>query len=314
MTPIPIFIDTDIGDDIDDAIALSYALLNPVFSVQGVSTVGHWALDRVRIVRALMDRLGREFPVAAGRETASTGYGPPARSRQLSWAREHLPDAEPSHVDAAQLIYDTAMRLNGKLRLVTFGPLTNVAEAFYRFPDLPSLIEGVYIMGGELRLLRREHNFAGDYRAADFVLQKAGKSFLATWSIGRQLMWSADDVARLAQGATPVAGLLADLYRAWGGETLALYDVVPVLYLEEPTVVDVDAVRVRVETTGLYTRGVLVSMQKHAHGMELPLCSVPYLDLEGGVASNVTVRIDVPKARAMLERVFGMPNVDAVTA
>src|SRR5690554_1610286 len=125
MNRIPIFIDTDIGDDIDDAIALSYALLNPAFSVHVVSTVGHWAPDRARIVQALLELTDCDAPVATGRETASTGHGPPARSGQLKWAKEHLPEAKDVHVDAPKLLYETALEHRGELRLVTFGPLTN---------------------------------------------------------------------------------------------------------------------------------------------------------------------------------------------
>ena len=81
---IKVFIDTDIGDDIDDAIALAYALANPRFEVLGVTTVGHCAQDRLRIVNRLADLSGKHFPFAAGREPKSTGAAQAAKA-SVAW-------------------------------------------------------------------------------------------------------------------------------------------------------------------------------------------------------------------------------------
>ena len=46
------------------------------------------------------------------------------------------------------MIYRTAVECEGDLHLVTVGPVTNVALAFLKYPDLPSLIKKITCMGG----------------------------------------------------------------------------------------------------------------------------------------------------------------------
>lgn len=64
-----LFIDTDIGDDIDDAMAIAYVLAKG-YDVVGVTTVYREARNRVGAVRALLDSVGKsDVPVYAGYST-----------------------------------------------------------------------------------------------------------------------------------------------------------------------------------------------------------------------------------------------------
>ena len=64
---IPIILDTDIGTDVDDALALALAVRSPEIDILAVTTVGVDACLRGRIARKLLRVLGRdEIPVAAG--------------------------------------------------------------------------------------------------------------------------------------------------------------------------------------------------------------------------------------------------------
>ncbi|HAL18377.1 MAG TPA: hypothetical protein DCO86_01980, partial [Spirochaetaceae bacterium] len=49
---------------------------------------------------------------------------------------------------AWDVIYEEALGAKGRLRIVTIGPLTNLAIAAEKYPDLPSLVDGFYMMGG----------------------------------------------------------------------------------------------------------------------------------------------------------------------
>src|SRR5262245_18807047 len=72
--PLPTIIDTDIGSDIDDAIALAYVLANDQFDVRGITTVGEQADDRAWIVCRLLGHGGiRPIPVAFGHEPQPKG-------------------------------------------------------------------------------------------------------------------------------------------------------------------------------------------------------------------------------------------------
>src|SRR5438045_2746972 len=66
---VPILLDTDIGDDLDDALALALTLQSPEIDLRGVTTVAGDAHTRALIVCRLLHAVGREdVPVAAGSE------------------------------------------------------------------------------------------------------------------------------------------------------------------------------------------------------------------------------------------------------
>ena len=62
-----IIIDTDIGDDIDDALAIAFAVLRPELEVEAITTVYGPTDLRLEIVSKLLHVLGRDdIPIAAG--------------------------------------------------------------------------------------------------------------------------------------------------------------------------------------------------------------------------------------------------------
>src|SRR5437660_3914142 len=68
-----IIIDTDIGDDIDDAFALALALSSPEFEILGVSTAWGDTQLRGRVAERMLCETGREdIPVTAGPSTEPT--------------------------------------------------------------------------------------------------------------------------------------------------------------------------------------------------------------------------------------------------
>ena len=63
----PIILDTDIGTDVDDAMALALALASPELEIVGITVVHGDAPLRARIARKLLEFAGRtEIPVVAG--------------------------------------------------------------------------------------------------------------------------------------------------------------------------------------------------------------------------------------------------------
>src|ERR1700692_1471821 len=67
FVPTPVFVDTDIGDDIDDALALALLLCSPEVEVVGVSTVFGDTFLRACLASYLLQTYGHpDIPVAAG--------------------------------------------------------------------------------------------------------------------------------------------------------------------------------------------------------------------------------------------------------
>ena len=127
-----ILIDTDIGDDIDDAIAL-YAAMRQNFEIVGITTVFENTIQRARQVKKLLREYGH------GYESVSVfaGYGTPIgeRDREVKDIPHYTPDLEqdiyaPSGTnprDAVDFIIDACYKYGKELTVVAIGPFTNIA-------------------------------------------------------------------------------------------------------------------------------------------------------------------------------------------
>ena len=156
LTTVPLLIDCDTG--IDDALALLYATASPDAEIVGVSCVaGNVGLaDIVRNTLAVLELAGRgDVPVAAGAErplarplrTAPDTHGPTG----LGYAELPVARARTIESDGPAAIIDAVRARPGELTLVTLGPLTNVALALGRAPDLPMLVHRLVMMVGSYR-------------------------------------------------------------------------------------------------------------------------------------------------------------------
>jgi purine nucleosidase len=175
-----IILDTDIGTNPDDCLALALLLASREVELVAVTTVYGDVLVRARIALELLRLRGiRDLPVAMGAET------PLLHSRPVDWAGHEgqglLETAdralEPAQEHAADLIARTVMARPGEITLVAIGPLTNVALTLRREPRLGEALAGLVLMGGVVgspaapRLPQSEHNFRSDPEAAQVVLR-----------------------------------------------------------------------------------------------------------------------------------------------
>jgi len=153
---IPIIVDCDTG--IDDSLALLYAAASPECELVAVTcTAGNVDARQVaENTRAILELAGREdVEVAIGRETplARTLVTTPETHGPRGIGYAELPPARMplSPRFGPDLIVEEARRRPGELTLVTLAPLTNVALAFLREPELPRLLRRLVIMGGSYR-------------------------------------------------------------------------------------------------------------------------------------------------------------------
>ncbi len=159
MTPpvrTALVLDVDTG--IDDSLALLYAVASPEAEIIAVTCVGgNVAARQVELnTRAVLELAGRDdVEVALGRETplrkpvqiAAETHGP----RGLGHAEPPPPRRPLSERHAADVIAEAARDRPGEVTLVTLGPLTNLAVALDREPDLPHLLRRWVLMGGAFR-------------------------------------------------------------------------------------------------------------------------------------------------------------------
>lgn len=138
-----VILDTDIGDDIDDAWALAFVISHQGFEPLGI-TVAHGNTPvRARMVCKMLHQTGRtEIPVFVGRQTQQKEY-----SHQFTWA-EDFSVVRPQAKSAADFIVETLRREPGQVTLIAVGPLQNLADALRKEPQLGKLAKRVVLMSG----------------------------------------------------------------------------------------------------------------------------------------------------------------------
>jgi purine nucleosidase len=153
---IPLILDVDTG--IDDAMALLYACASSEAELLAVTCVAgnvdaRQVAENTRAVLELAGRpdvevaLGRETPLVRRLETTPETHGP----RGIGYAELPPPTRPLSDRHAVDLLIEEARRRPGEITLVTLGPLTNLAIAVLREPELPRLLRSYVLMGGAYR-------------------------------------------------------------------------------------------------------------------------------------------------------------------
>ncbi|MCK6490687.1 MAG: nucleoside hydrolase [Planctomycetes bacterium] len=261
MAPQRLLIDTDPGQDIDDLLALHFALLRPELDIRAITTVTAPAAGRARLVRRLLRHLGRDgVPVAAGMELPLRDLDPAELAAQDDLARtmNHRCFAEPedgrdapADHDAAGLIIRTVEAHPGAVGIAAIAPLTNLATALRRRPSIAAQIPFVALMGGEVAQLRSEHNIASDPVAAQIVLSSGIPIRMGTWSVTRQVTLDDADCRRFADDARPLHRALAAAIAAWRPAQPwkpgpVMYDLFPLVWAFAPALYRLEAMRVSV--------------------------------------------------------------------
>jgi pyrimidine-specific ribonucleoside hydrolase len=152
----PLLIDTDVAPD--DLVAIAFLLSSPSVEIRAITVSGtgeaHCGAG-VDVVLRLLQRLDAPpIDVACGRETPIAGdhaFPDAWRARVDDGSGLALPSTsrQPFAAEAVQLIAETADGVDG-LRILTLGPMTNLADALSSQPQLVQQFESVYAMGGAL--------------------------------------------------------------------------------------------------------------------------------------------------------------------
>ena len=277
-----ILLDTDIGSDVDDALALGLVLASPELELVAVTTVAGDADLRARIAARLLGLAGRgEVEVCAGERA------PLLRSAsRVAWFQHEGaglpegPDAPIGRESGPERIVRAAREVEG-LQIVAIGPLMNLARALALDPDLPARVAGITVMGGHIREVRIgelvcapgvDYNLCSDPESTVCVLGAGFRTTLVSADVTLRTWLREADLERL-EDAGPLARALAAQVRVWApaqrklftgmGGTLADDNVA---FLHDPLTVwsQVDPSPLRFEALRIVTtveRGVLRTLE-----------------------------------------------------
>jgi purine nucleosidase len=255
-----VIIDTDIGDDIDDAFAIVLALKSPELEILGISTTFGDTEARAKIVDRLLGEAGRtDIPVLAGAPTHTSNV----MNQRRYGEGGHF--ARASHPSAADFILEQIRRYPGQITLVAIGPLMNVGALIDKDPATFLKLKRVVMMGGSIecgygelwfcpqRGPDAEWNIINDIASAKKLFLSGVPLFVMPLD-STQLKLDETKRAYLFKQGTPLTDSLTLLYHEWGQQTPTLFDPVTVAFILNPKICPAEPMHIRVDEKGFTRR------------------------------------------------------------
>lgn len=298
-----IWLDTDPG--FDDWLTMLMLAANPDLGWLGVSVVAGNAPLEITHDNALKIKThyGLAVPIYAGCSAPLNGVIETAQcilgvgGMRTSGAR--LPDVAPAgeQAHAVDALIDAIRRHPGQVTVVAIAPMTNLATALAKAPDIAGQIVEIIMMGGSAdagnHTAAAEFNIYADPEAADRVFRAGVPIRMFGLNLCRQLMVSQTEVERIRALDTPRAHWLAGYFDGYlqirssdRSRPMPVYDPVVALYLRWPDLFEFKPAHVDIELKGEFTRGMTV-------------CEFRAGKWGGNSGANVDVAMTVDGARAV---------------
>ncbi|MDR1904762.1 MAG: nucleoside hydrolase [Treponema sp.] len=294
-----IILDCDPGHD--DAIAIMLAAQH--LDVLGISTVGgNCSLENVTInALKILELIGRpDIPVYPGHSRPTVGElvtAPQFHGKSgLDGPDLPAPKIKPREKHGVDFITDTLRSAAaGGITLAATGPLTNIAAALNRAPDIAGRIREICVMGGSVTFgnwtPQAEFNIFVDPEAAYRVFNSGVPVKMCGLNLTRQCVITEAELnlirkipTRTARAAADMLGFYVEAERKNlgipGGD---LHDPCAVAWLIDPSLITGAAMHITVELKGEFTRGMTVCDYRHLHAgdPERDLCHNPAISFRG---------------------------------
>jgi len=273
-----IIIDTDPGQD--DAVAILLALASPELVVLGLTAVAG------NVPLALTEKNARMICELAGRRDIPVFAGCDAPLARRLMTAEHvhgktgldgpvLPEPTMPLQDghAVDFIIDTLRaEPSGTVTLCPLGPLTNIATALQRAPDIAERVQQIVLMGGAYFEVGNitptaEFNIYVDPEAADIVFKSGIDIVVVPLDVTHKALVTAQRTAAFRALGTPVGIAVAEMTdfferfdkEKYGGEGAPLHDPCVTAYLIAPDLFTGRQINVEIETMSDLTLGMTVA-------------------------------------------------------
>lgn len=269
-----VILDSDPG--IDDAIAILYANACKSLDLIGITTVfGNADIDQTTL-NALY--LNERFKIKA---TVAKGQGKPLSFPKLPAPTmihgvnglgdiklpERIDDKNLDGREACDFIIDQIKSHPDEIALVAVGPLTNIAKAIDRAPEIGKLVKQIVIMGGAFGFNGHtgnispvaEANIYNDPHAADTVFRAPWNVTVVGLDVTLQTLFEAEDLETLRErsrtyGAfiSDISGVYLDFYKQqFDHDGFSIHDASAMAYVAAPELFETKSAHVRVVTEGI---------------------------------------------------------------
>lgn len=243
-------IDTDIGDDVDDTLALIAAVKSGL-DIIGITTVYHSTAKRAAFTKRYLDLLNVDIPIYAGYDETFSGFAHEGVSAQLENVDEGEYRSEPEKT--VDFLIDSALKYGKDLTVIAIGPFTNVAAALNKnteaFKDVT-----IVIMGGAYYKQYIDWNVFCDAKAAKILFEKAENLICVGADVTHRLTVDNETYERYAALNNPIfAEFDKDVRQKkkdWGEFTIMLHDPLAVSVAANEDFVEFENARIKVVDEG----------------------------------------------------------------
>ena len=255
-----IIIDTDIGTNADDAIAIALAMSIPEIEVLGITTVCGNTELRSHIAQNLLSLLKKDVPVFSGISASllqRRSINFEERPIFEQWSSENCVVSE---IHAVTFLIDTIMKNPHQITLVAIGPLTNIAAALIMEPKIAENVKEIIMMGGVTRLGSigktlppYEYNISADPEAAELVFNSKIPITMLGLDVTYQILLTQEHIIQLRDTQKNSNLLLVDMLETWmkfkNRDISYMCDPLTILYLIAPHLFDIEKMNICVSYT-----------------------------------------------------------------
>lgn len=253
-----ILIDTDIGGDVDDALALALMLNTPGIEIVGITNVYLANAWRAGVTKKILKVYGREdIPVCTGAEKPLIGW----------WDESRIPNSSPDYGEyngeALPHAADFIIRMAEKhedLILCAIGPLTNVGIALAKAPHIAKNLK-ILIMGGQVTKAHPEWNIVCDPEAARIVFESGADITMTGLDVTNRCQFTQEEVDSVKNTPNERAQMLGEMMEIFTknfGYLPILHDPLALVPLVWDDILTFRDMKILVETRGEFTRGLTV--------------------------------------------------------
>ncbi len=296
--PMPVILDSDLCDDIDDTWAIAAMLRSPELDCKLITTAVGNTEEKAKVVAKFLQQ--------AGRTNIAIGVGVKQRDgahRQTPWAQGYDLASYPGkvHKDGVQALIDTIMNSPTRITLIAVGPLPNVAEALKREPRIAEKVDFVGMYGSVYRGYGSdkpdaEYNVKQDVEAAEKVFTAPWPMTITPLDTCGLVVLDGDKYQKVLKKDSPLAKALIENYRVWyknglkdrkdldeaavdrlvdeklNSSSSTLFDTVAIYLAVSTQLVEMERLPIRVTDDG-FTRV--------ENGAKMVNCAVKWKDLDG---------------------------------
>lgn len=250
-----ILFDTDLGGDVDDAIALALALNSPEIDIVGITTVYSAAEWRAGIIRKMLEAYKRtDIEISLGAEKPLIGWW---REEKIT-PRRYWPEGTIKTTACDYIIEQSEKHQN--LCILAIGPLTNVALALAKAPWIADRSR-IVLMGGYVTNAQPEWNILCDPEAARIVFESGIPITMIGLDVTNRCRFNTGHIARIKAANNERTDLLHEMIQRFIRDFKylpILHDPLALASILWPDILTFEEKNILIETKGEQTRGTTV--------------------------------------------------------